>query len=56
MLNLIDGKTIGEFTSAAIALNMPAPLRKSLLDSNDLVPGWVASGVVTTDGNTYTKV
>lgn len=56
LLTLIDGKTIGEFTSSAIQLPMPAQLRARLLDANDLIPGWITSGKVTTDGNTYTKV
>ena len=56
LLTLLDGKTIGEFTVAAIELPLPAALRARLLDANDLIPGWLASGKVTTDGNIYTKV
>jgi hypothetical protein len=56
LLTLLDGKTIGEFTVAAINLPLPATLRARLLDANDLIPSWIAAGKVTTDGNTYTKV
>lgn len=56
LLTLLDGKTIGEFTVAAVQLPLPAQLRARLLDANDLIPGWLATGKVTTDGNTYTKV
>lgn len=56
LLTLIDGKTIGEFTAAALALPLPAHLRAGLLDANDLIPKWISSGKVTTDGNTYTVV
>ena len=56
LLNLIDGKTIGEFTAMVVPMQMPAQLRARLLDANDLIPGWLAAGKVTTDGNIYTKV
>ena len=56
LLTLIHGKTIGEFTNAAIGLNMPSQLRASLLDANGLVPGWINQGKVVTDGNIYTRV
>jgi hypothetical protein len=56
LLTLIDGKTMGEFTQAALNLAMPSALRAKLLDSNNLVPGWIANNQVTTDGSTYTKV
>ena len=58
LLTLLDGKTLGEFVVAAVNLNLtlPAKLRARLLDSNDLIPGWIQAGKVTTDGNTYTRV
>ncbi len=56
LLSLIDGKTIGEFTATVVRLVMPAKLRVRLLDANDLIPDWIATGKVTTDGNIYTKV
>jgi hypothetical protein len=57
LLALIDGKTIGEFTAAAIGLEgMPGPLRARLLDANDLVPGWLMAGKVTSNGDTFTLV
>ncbi len=56
LLELIDGKTVGEFTIAAVALNLGTKLRNRLLDSNDLIPAWMAEGKVTSDGNTYSKV
>ncbi len=54
--NLIDGKTIGEFTAQVLPMTIPAPLRARMLDANDLIPSWLAEGKVTTDGNIYTKV
>jgi len=56
LLALIHGKTTGEFTAAAISMDLPGPLRARLLDSNDLIPGWINSGKVTTDGNIFTRV
>lgn len=56
LLDLIHGKTIGEFTAAALDLQLPAALRAKLLDSNDLIPGWITEGRVAHDGNIYTKV
>jgi hypothetical protein len=56
LMDLIHGKTIGEFTSAAINLSLPPSLRSRLLDKDDLIPSWLDAGKVTTDGNTYTKV
>jgi len=56
LLNLIDGKTIGEFTAQVLPITIPAPLRARMLDANDLIPSWLAEGKVTTDGNIYTKV
>ena len=56
LLNLIDGKTIGEFTAKVLPMTIPAPLRARMLDANDLIPSWLAEGKVTTDGNIYTKV
>ena len=56
LLKLIDGKTIGEFTVASINLVLPADLRNRLLDANDLVPGWLAQGLITSDGDKYSLV
>ena len=56
MLALIDGKTIGEFTVAAMDLNIPAPLRNRLLDATDLIPSWLEAGKITTDGDTHKVV
>lgn len=56
LLALIDGKTIGEFTTAAIGMAMPGPLRARVLDANGLVPDWINGGKVTTDGNVFTRV
>lgn len=56
LLQLIDGKTMGEFTSAAINLALPSDLKTRLLNANDLVPGWIDDGKVTTDGDTYTRI
>jgi len=54
LMSLIHGKTIGEFTVAALNLSLPAALRARLLDQNDLIPSWLQRGQVTTDGNIYT--
>ena len=56
LLDLLDGKTIGEFTATALLMTIPVPLRNRMLDANDLIPGWLSAGKVTTDGNTYKKV
>lgn len=56
LLVLIHGKTIGEFTTQALGLNLPGPLRASLLDTDGLVPGWINQGKITTDGNIFTRV
>lgn len=56
LLSLIHGKTVGEFTAAAIGLAIPAPLRARLLDANGLIPGWITQGKITTDGNIFTRV
>jgi hypothetical protein len=56
LLALIHGKTVGEFTSAAISLPMAGALRAKLLDANGLIPDWLTAGKVTTDGNIFTRV
>ena len=58
LLNLIDGKTLGEFTVEAVELGtrLSPRLRARLLDASDLIPSWIAGGKVTSDGDRYTKV
>lgn len=56
LLNLINGKTVGEFTNVAIGLPMSSQLRARLLDANGLIPDWITQGKLTTDGNIFTKV
>lgn len=56
LLDILDGKTIGEFTATVLPMTIPAQLRGRMLDANDLIPSWLAAGKATTDGNLYTKV
>lgn len=56
LLNLIHGKTVGEFTVDALKLPLSPVLRARMLDANGLLVDWVTQGKVTTDGNIYTKV